>query len=79
MPPEGTYLLWVDCRGLRLETQALKTLMFQKAEVAFSEGSVFGTEGEGYLRINLACPRSILVEALNRFNDAVRENSAAIK
>jgi cystathionine beta-lyase len=73
MPPEGTYMLWVDCRGLKLEIQALKTLMFQKAGVAFSEGSVFGTEGEGYLRINLACPRSILVEALDRFNSAVRE------
>jgi cystathionine beta-lyase len=73
MTPEGTYLLWLDCRELNLDTQGLKTLMFQKAEVAFSEGSVFGSEGVGYLRINFACPRSILIEALNRFSVAVRE------
>lgn len=73
MTPEGTYLLWLDCRALNLDTQALKTLMFQKAEVAFSEGSVFGSEGEGYLRINFACPRSLLEEALTRFGRAVRE------
>lgn len=73
MKPEGTYLLWLDCRALNLDTQVLKTLMFQKAEVAFSEGSVFGSEGEGYLRINFACPRSILEEALTRFGRAVRE------
>lgn len=56
--PEGTYLLWLDCRGLNLDVKGLKDLMFNQAKVAFSEGSVFGTEGEGWLRINLACPRS---------------------
>ncbi|PYI56599.1 MalY/PatB family protein [Paenibacillus flagellatus] len=65
--PEGTYLLWVDCRGLGLDVNGLKELMFRKAKVAFNEGSVFGTEGEGWLRINLACPRSIVEEALESF------------
>ncbi|MCZ8518498.1 MULTISPECIES: MalY/PatB family protein [Paenibacillus] len=65
--PDGTYLLWVDCRALNLDIPGLKDLMFNRAKVAFSEGSVFGTEGEGWLRINLACPRSILEEALLRF------------
>lgn len=73
MTPEGTYLLWLDCSALKLNTSELKTLMFQKAGVAFSEGSVFGSEGVGYLRINFACPRSILEEALTRFSRAVRE------
>jgi cysteine-S-conjugate beta-lyase len=73
MPPEGTYLLWIDCRALNLDIQELKKLMFQKAQVAFSEGSVFGSEGVGFLRINFACPRSILAEALNRFSKAVKE------
>jgi cystathionine beta-lyase len=72
MVPEGTYLLWVDCRGLELDIQGLKALMFQKAKVAFSEGSVFGNEGEGYLRINLACPRSIVIEALQKFCQAAK-------
>jgi cystathionine beta-lyase len=74
MRPEGTYLLWVDCRGLGLDVKGLKQLMFEKANVAFSEGSVFGTEGEGWLRINLACPRSILEEALNRFCRAAKSD-----
>ncbi|MNO00352.1 Cystathionine beta-lyase PatB [compost metagenome] len=67
MRPEGTYLLWVDCRALGLDSEGLKKLMYQEAKVAFNEGSIFGTEGQGHLRINLACPRSILAEALERF------------
>jgi cystathionine beta-lyase len=67
MKPEGTYLLWVDCRGLGLSATELKKLMFEDAHVAFNDGSIFGTEGQGYVRINLACPRSLLQEALQRF------------
>ncbi|GAB2696513.1 MalY/PatB family protein [Paenibacillus thermoaerophilus] len=71
--PEGTYLLWVDFRRLGLDKKGLQDLMFRRAKVAFSEGSVFGTEGEGWLRINLACPRSILAQALKQFCDAARQ------
>jgi len=67
MRPEGTYLLWVDCRALGLDAQGIKDLMYRGAKVAFSEGSVFGSEGEGFVRINLACPRAMLREALERF------------
>ncbi|MEK8212832.1 MalY/PatB family protein [Paenibacillus sp. FSL L8-0463] len=70
MTPEATYLLWIDCRALGLDTEGLKNLMYREAKVAFNEGSVFGTEGQGHLRINLACPRSILAEALERFSQA---------
>lgn len=73
--PEGTILLWVDCRSLGLDIDGLKQLMYQKARVAFIEGSVFGKEAEGYLRINLACPRSILHEALERFCGAASKGS----
>ncbi len=72
MKPDGTYMIWMDCRGLGLDVSGLKDLMFHKAGVAFSEGSVFGTEGQGWLRINLACPRSILQEALERFCQAAK-------
>jgi cystathionine beta-lyase len=72
MRPEGTYLLWVDCRGLGRDIPGLKELMYKQAKVAFNEGSIFGSEGEGYLRINLACSRSTLVEALNRFCRAAK-------
>ncbi|AIQ12379.1 MalY/PatB family protein [Paenibacillus durus] len=70
MKPEATYLLWVDCRALGLNGAGLKKLMYQEAGVAFNEGSVYGSEGEGYLRINMACPRSILQAALERFSAA---------
>lgn len=69
--PEGTYLLWVDCRGLERDVAQLKRLMFTEAKVAFSEGSVFGDrEGTGFLRVNCACPRPLLIEALERFVSA---------
>lgn len=71
--PEGTYLLWVDCRGLGLDKEGLKDLMYRKAKVVFNEGSSFGDEGEGWLRINLACPRSIVEEALQSFCRAARQ------
>lgn len=76
MTPEGTYLLWLDCRALGLDTEGLKRLMFREAEVAFSEGSVFGTEGVGHLRVNLACPRSLLAEGLQRFCRAAASYTA---
>ena len=72
--PEGTYMVWMDCRAVSEDPRELKRLMFERAGVAFSEGSVFGRQGAGYLRVNLACPRSILVEALERFAEAVRES-----
>lgn len=72
MRPEATYLLWVDCRPLGLSVEGLQELMYKKAGIAFSEGSVFGEEGVGYLRINLACPRSLLQEGLTRFHKAIR-------
>jgi len=74
--PDATYLLWMDCRELKLDIAGLKKLMFKEAKVAFSEGSVFGDEGEGYLRINLACPRSTLQEALERFTQAAKAYTA---
>ena len=71
MEPEGSYLLWVDCRSLGLDAAAIKDLMYNKAGVAFNEGSVYGPEGEGFLRINLGCPRATLERALQRFGEAV--------
>jgi cystathionine beta-lyase len=69
--PEGTYLVWVDCRRLRLDGEGLRRLMFEEAKLYFDEGFIFGPEGEGFERINIACPRSILAEALERIRIAV--------
>ncbi|MFC4599609.1 MalY/PatB family protein [Cohnella hongkongensis] len=70
--PEGTYMVWMDCTALSNKPEELKRLMFNEAGVAFSEGSVFGEQGAGYLRVNLACPRALLLEALEKFAAAVR-------
>ncbi|TLS49180.1 pyridoxal phosphate-dependent aminotransferase [Paenibacillus antri] len=78
MPPEGTYLLWVDARELGLNAKGMSQFMNAEAKVAFNEGSSYGDEGVGYVRINCACPRSILEEALRRFVGAV-ERKVAVK
>ena len=64
--PEGTYLLWIDCKGLELCDYELKELINYKAKVWVDDGYVFGKGGSGYIRINIACPRSILKQALDR-------------
>ena len=71
--PEGTYLVWLDFRSLGLDRDSLKRLMREKARVALDDGYMFGSpEGDGFMRINIACPRSILEQALRRINEAVR-------
>jgi cysteine-S-conjugate beta-lyase len=71
--PEGTYLALLDCRGLGLKPAALIDFFLKKAGVYFSDGPMFGPELEGFVRINFACPRSVLREALERVERAVRE------
>ena len=71
IPPEGTYLIWCDFNQLGLSSEARKTLMMEHARVYLDEGEMFGPEGEGFERFNLACPRSILVETLERIKIAV--------
>jgi cystathionine beta-lyase len=69
--PEGTYLVWFDCRKLQLEKMELRRLMFEQARVYLDDGFIFGPEGEGFERINIACPRKVLVEALDRIRQAI--------
>ncbi|MGQ9781052.1 MAG: MalY/PatB family protein [Nitrososphaeria archaeon] len=71
--PEGTYLVWLDCRGLNLNPRSLNEFMIKKARVGLLEGSIFGEGGEGFLRMNIACPRTILREALTRIENAVKD------
>lgn len=69
--PEGTYLVWLDCRRLGLDKDEMERLMLGEARVFLDEGYIFGPEGEGFERINIACPRSILAEALDRIKAAI--------
>lgn len=69
-PMEGTYLLWADFRSLGLGPKALEDFMLHKAGLCLDEGCIFGTEGEGYERINLACPRRYLETAMEQLDRA---------
>ncbi|TFG26331.1 MAG: pyridoxal phosphate-dependent aminotransferase [Promethearchaeota archaeon] len=70
--PEGTYLVWLDFRELGLGSKEISNFLFDKAKVALWEGSLFGKGGKGFERINIACPRSILSEGLNRIAKAIK-------
>ena len=69
--PQGTYLVWLDCRKLGMDNQTLKSFMSDKARVGFDDGFLFGAAGSGFERMNIACPRTILLEALARIEKAV--------
>ena len=68
---EGTYLVWLDFRGMGLNTDEIDDLIIHKAKLWLDSGRIFGKVGEGFQRINVACPRSILVEALDRIRAAL--------
>ncbi len=69
--PEGTYLIWLDCRGLGFNNKELEEFMVKKAKVGLDVGTWFGSGGEGFMRINIACPSSLLEDGLNRIRIAV--------
>jgi cystathionine beta-lyase len=70
--PQGTYLAWLDCRGTRTPGNPYEFFL-EKAGVAFNDGKIFGRGGDGFVRINFGCPRSTLVEALERMKGALIE------
>lgn len=71
--PEGTYLVWIDCRGLQLSPEELEKLIIHRAGLWLDGGGMFGPSGEGFQRINAACPRATLTKALEKLEAAVRE------
>lgn len=70
--PEGTYLLWVDFSNLNVDKKDLKNALINKGRIALSDGSSFGIGGDGYYRVNLACPRSMVLEGLKRIEFAIK-------
>lgn len=71
--PEGTYLVWLDFGSLGLTEEQREELLTKKAGIWLDSGAIFGAAGEGFERINIACPRSILKDALERIERAVRQ------
>jgi len=70
MRPEATYLVWLDFRSYGMKNEELMKFTMEKAKLALNDGARFGTGGDGWLRINTGCPRSVLEEALNRLEKA---------
>ena len=69
--PEGTYLAWLDCRALGLDDKKLEDFVENRAGLWLDPGTLFGAGGEGFQRINIACPRPFLKQALTRLKNAV--------
>ena len=69
---EATYLVWLDCSDLGLDDVYLHKFMIEKARLGLNDGPTFGKGGNGFQRMNLACPRSIVHEALERLEKAVK-------
>ncbi|GEL09077.1 MalY/PatB family protein [Salisediminibacterium halotolerans] len=68
---EATYLVWIDCRALNLDDKELNRLFIEEGQVGFNPGHSFGSGGEGFVRMNVACPRSTVQEGLERIKTAV--------
>jgi cystathionine beta-lyase len=68
--PEGTYIFWLDFRDYALKNSELMDILVHKAGVALNDGSGFGRQGEGFVRLNVGCPRAQLEEGLNRIASA---------
>lgn len=71
--PEASYLVFLNCKELRLNQKELVRFFIDKAHLALNDGSMFGSEGKGFMRINVGCPRSILERALYQLKTAYDE------
>ena len=68
--PEASYLVWLDCRELKLSQKDLNEFFVDKAHLALNDGEMFGKEGIGFMRLNVASPRCIIEKAMKQLADA---------
>ena len=69
--PEATYLLWLDCRGLNLDDEALHRFFIKEAKLGLSPGAMFGSGGKGFMRMNIGTPKANVMAALERLKYAL--------
>jgi cystathionine beta-lyase len=72
---EGTYLMWLDCRALNLDDQQLTDFFWHQAKVGLNAGISFGTGGSGFMRLNIAAPRQVVMEGLERIRRHIHNNA----
>lgn len=70
--PQASFLVWLNCRALNLDHEALNRLFVDGARLALNDGEMFGREGRGFMRMNIASPRAVLQDALERLENAVK-------
>ncbi|WP_392420978.1 MalY/PatB family protein [Capnocytophaga canis] len=76
--PEASYLVFLDFRGLEICQESLVHLCVDGAKLALNDGAMYGKEGEGFMRINLACPQSIIAQALHQLKDAIEKQEECV-
>ena len=72
LPLEGTYLVWVDCRASGLTSDELETKLLEEAKLRITPGSIYGEAGRDFIRLNIACPRKLLAEGLDRLRKVLK-------
>ncbi len=69
---EGTYLVWVDCSILKRRSKEIVEILLKEEKLWVNEGSMYGEAGEGFIRLNIACPRQVLIDGLDRLKRALK-------
>ena len=69
--PEATFLLWLDCRALGLNDEALNSCFIKKAKLGFNRRSSFGSAGEGFIRLNFAHPKEEIIQTMKQLENAI--------
>jgi cystathionine beta-lyase len=77
LKPDASFLVWLDCRALGLSHDALVDLFVKDAKLALNDGAMFGEKGNGFMRLNIATPRSVLTTALNQLSAALKNNQTS--
>ncbi len=70
--PEGTYLLWLDCRAMAMSDTELKQFFVKQAGLGMSPGTLFGDAGSGFMRMNIGAPRALILQAMQKIAEAMR-------
>jgi cystathionine beta-lyase len=71
--PQATYLIWINCKSFNMNSQELCEKIHLVGGLRINAGKTYGEAGEGFIRINIACPRSVLIEGLKRLEKVLRE------
>ena len=71
--PQASFLVWLDCTGLGLAHDGLIDLFVNQARIGLNDGAMFGKAGNGFMRLNVAVPRSVLMQGMQQLADAVKQ------